>query len=221
MAHGSWLGHRRWPRDRPPLAGHRPAAGRVGLSPFLWASLLEGAAERLVGHGGHWWGLRHCSHRCDALLRRRGARHCDPALAMDAGNRCQPRAPVGPVGGGHDPGGDRCGRTHPRLCHRVHAWRRAVFPLLHLSQPVRGIDAHPGPRRELRDVVPGVGAGWPLLLPAHRFLVHQTARRCRGQEGLRGQSDRGPRLRCRSDADLHHLRHTVLLRDLRAGPGPS
>ena len=55
------------------------------------------------------------------------------------------RVPHRPALGHLDPAGHRRRLADPPLRDRVHARRRALHPVLRLPQPVRRLDAHPGP----------------------------------------------------------------------------
>ncbi len=89
------------------------------------------------------------------------------------------------------PAADHRGRlADPHLLDRLHGARRAPGPLLRLSQPVRGRDAHAGHGRELPRAVPRLGGRRPRVVPPDRLLAAQALRGRGGQEGLRDQPGR-------------------------------
>ena len=131
------------------------------------------------------------------------------ALAVDPGRRVHRRLRVlrrqpdrRAPGRGDD---DRHARA--RLLDRLHAARPRPLALLRLPEPVHGLDAHPRAGGQLAGAVPGLGAGRPVELPAHRLLVPQADRRRGEQEGIHHEPRRRRRLRPRDHGDLRQHAH--------------
>ena len=142
------------------------------------------------------------------LLGREAGRGRDP-LALPAGRRPGPvrrlrdRLAVGDLPAGHH----RRRARDPRLLDRLHARRRRVRALLRAPEPVRRLDADPGPGGLARAALHRLGRRGRLLLPAHRLLVPPDGERRRRPEGLHRQPDRRRRLPARELPGRGDVRH--------------
>ena len=159
----------------------------------------RGSRRHLRGVRGRGDGHSSSCHAC------RGRRAYGHALAMD---RCRPlprrlrtasRRAVARDGADRH----RRRRAYPSLLRRLHGARRGLRALLHLPEPVRALDAHPGARRQPAADVHRMGGRRPVLLPANFVLVHQPQIRLQRPQGLRRQSHRRRGLSAR---DVHDRR---------------
>ncbi len=112
------------------------------------------------------------------------------------------------------------GLHHPRVLHRVHAWRARIPPIFLLSESLRVQHAHPGGREQFPAHVRGVGRGRPVLVSPDRVLLRKEICIRRWQESIRREPDRGLRVSHRNVPDIHYVQDVQLHRSLCGGEVP-
>ncbi len=118
--------------------------------------------------------------------------HLDPFRRISGQHRFPGRSPLHR----HDDGRLRGLLHHPHLLPWVHARRPGLSPLLHLSEPLRLLHAHPGLRQQFPAHVRGLGRGGALLLLPDRLLVREEIRLGRRARRLSSSTGSGTTASC-------------------------
>ena len=148
---------------------------RLGDRPWIISvtAILAATADRQRARAGGPPGSGARAPRLHAL-------HLDPGRGPPGRGRLPLRQPDR----GHAHRGHLDRRAGARLQHRLHGPRPGQVALLRLPQPLHVQHAAARPGGQLPRHLRGLGAGGPVLVPAHRLLV-PAARSCPGlQEGL-------------------------------------